>query len=74
MTDNPNPGFHVSVVDGVATLTIDRPKANAIDAPTSQGMGHAFVGFEADPEASPSTDQEAGVARYQPQGQGRPTQ
>jgi crotonobetainyl-CoA hydratase len=49
MTDTPNPGFHVSVADGVATLTIDRPKANAIDAPTSQGMGHAFVGFEADP-------------------------
>jgi len=42
-------GFHVSVADGIATLTIDRPKANAIDAATSFAMGGAFVGFEADP-------------------------
>ena len=42
-------GFHVTVADGIATLTIDRPKANAIDAATSFGMGEAFVGFEADP-------------------------
>ncbi len=41
--------FHVSVADGIATLTIDRPKANAIDAATSFAMGEAFVGFEADP-------------------------
>jgi crotonobetainyl-CoA hydratase len=35
--------------DGVVTLTIDRPKANAIDAATSVEMGNAFVEFEADP-------------------------
>lgn len=45
MTD----GFHVEVADGVAVLTIDRPKANAIDAATSVAMGEAFVGFERDP-------------------------
>jgi len=49
MTDTPNPGFHVAVADGIATLTIDRPKANAIDAATSYAMGEAFVAFEADP-------------------------
>ena len=42
-------GFHVEVDDGIAILTIDRPKANAIDAATSLAMGNAFVGLEADP-------------------------
>ena len=42
-------GFHVEIAEGIATLTIDRPKANAIDAATSVAMGEAFVGFEADP-------------------------
>ena len=42
-------GFHVEVADGIAVLTIDRPKANAIDAATSYAMGEAFVGFEHDP-------------------------
>lgn len=44
-----NAGFHVDVTDGIALLTIDRPKANAIDAATSAAMGAAFVNFEADP-------------------------
>ncbi|MFN8019975.1 MAG: enoyl-CoA hydratase-related protein [Acidimicrobiales bacterium] len=42
-------GFHVEIADGVAVLTIDRPKANAIDAATSFAMGEAFVSFEHDP-------------------------
>ncbi|MDP2292103.1 MAG: enoyl-CoA hydratase-related protein [Actinomycetota bacterium] len=42
-------GFHVEIADGVAVLTIDRPKANAIDAATSFAMSEAFVGFEHDP-------------------------
>lgn len=42
-------GFHVEIADGIAVLTIDRPKANAIDAATSCAMGEAFVGFEHDP-------------------------
>ncbi len=42
-------GFHVDIDEGIATLTIDRPKANAIDAATSKAMGEAFVAFEADP-------------------------
>jgi len=42
-------GFHVEIADCVAVLTIDRPKANAIDAATSYAMGEAFVGFERDP-------------------------
>jgi crotonobetainyl-CoA hydratase len=31
-------------------LTIDRPKANAIDSATSQAMGETFVAFRDDPE------------------------
>ncbi|NJR43313.1 MAG: hypothetical protein HC767_12315 [Akkermansiaceae bacterium] len=31
-------------------LTLDRPKANAIDVPTSQAMGEAFKSFRDDPE------------------------
>jgi crotonobetainyl-CoA hydratase len=45
-------GFHVEVSEvseGIAVVTIDRPKANAIDAATSRAMGEAFVGFEHDP-------------------------
>jgi len=45
MTD----AIHIERTDGVVTLTIDRPKANAIDAATSVEMGNAFVDFEADP-------------------------
>ncbi|MCU1360437.1 MAG: carnitinyl-CoA dehydratase [Ilumatobacteraceae bacterium] len=41
--------FRIDRVDGVITLTIDRPKANAIDAATSVEMGQAFVEFDADP-------------------------
>lgn len=43
-------GFCVERDGPVVTLTIDRPKANAIDAPTSCAMGAAFVGFDADPD------------------------
>ena len=43
-------GFHVESADGIAVLTINRPKANAIDAATSHAMGEAFVGFEHDPK------------------------
>ena len=43
-------GFNVEIADGIAVLTIDRPKANAIDAATSFAMGEAFVGFESDPD------------------------
>jgi crotonobetainyl-CoA hydratase len=42
-------GFNIDRVEGVVTVTIDRPKANAIDAATSVAMGNAFVEFEADP-------------------------
>ena len=30
-------------------VTLDRPKANAIDAATSYALGEVFVGFEHDP-------------------------
>lgn len=42
-------GFHLEVRDGVAVVTLDRPKANAIDAATSVALGQAFVRFEEDP-------------------------
>ncbi|MEN9645730.1 MAG: hypothetical protein RL238_2399 [Actinomycetota bacterium] len=44
-----HPGFHVDIADGVAVVTLDRPKANAIDAATSYALGEVFVGFETDP-------------------------
>ena len=34
----------------VLEVTLDRPKANAIDAPTSRRMGEVFQGFRDDPE------------------------
>jgi crotonobetainyl-CoA hydratase len=34
----------------VLEVTLDRPKANAIDAPTSRSMGEVFAGFRDDPE------------------------
>lgn len=43
------PGFHVDVADGIAVVTLDRPKANAIDAATSFALGEVFVEFEHDP-------------------------
>jgi crotonobetainyl-CoA hydratase len=43
-------GFHTECADGIAVLTIDRPKANAIDAATSTAMGEQFVRWDADPE------------------------
>lgn len=37
-------------VDGeILVVTLDRPKANAIDAATSFAMGEAFLSFESDP-------------------------
>jgi crotonobetainyl-CoA hydratase len=37
-------------IDGaVAIVTIDSPKANAIDAPTSRALGDAFAALDADP-------------------------
>lgn len=42
--------FRIDVADKVAVLTIDRPKANAIDSITSRAMGEAFLEFESDPD------------------------
>ena len=39
----------VSVDGSILTITIDRPKANAIDAATSRVMGDAFAKFRDDP-------------------------
>lgn len=43
-------GLHIEYTDGIAVLTIDRPKANAIDAATSIAMGEQFVRWDADPD------------------------
>lgn len=34
----------------ILEITLDRPKANAIDAKTSFAMGEAFIAFRDDPE------------------------
>ena len=36
--------------DGVLQVTLDRPKANAIDTETSRAMGEVFLAFRDDPE------------------------
>jgi crotonobetainyl-CoA hydratase len=43
-------GFHVELSDSTAVMTIDRPKANAIDAATSRALGETFARLDADPE------------------------
>ena len=48
-------GFHVELHGGTAVVTIDRPKANAIDAATSKAMGDAFAGSTATPTCAPSS-------------------
>ncbi len=45
----PSP-IHTSRRGAVLEVTIDRPKANAIDAATSRIMGDIFAGFRDDPE------------------------
>ena len=43
-------GIRIDRRGSTLELTIDRPKANAIDSATSQAMGEAFVAFRDDPE------------------------
>src|SRR5262245_34408513 len=43
-------GIRIERRDSVLELTIDRPKANAIDSATSRRMGEAFAAFRDDPE------------------------
>ncbi len=40
----------VEARDGVLEVTLDRPKANAIDAATSRAMGRVFADFRDDPD------------------------
>lgn len=42
-------GFHVEMQGVAAVMTIDRPKANAIDAATSKALGDTFATLDADP-------------------------
>ncbi|WP_374654594.1 carnitinyl-CoA dehydratase [Dongia sp.] len=46
MTDHP---LRVSRNGAILEVVFDRPKANAIDAPTSRRMGEVFAGFRDDP-------------------------
>jgi crotonobetainyl-CoA hydratase len=43
-------GVRTANGDGIFEITIDRPKANAIDAATSRELGDAFARFRDDPE------------------------
>jgi crotonobetainyl-CoA hydratase len=42
-------GVRVEAADGIVTITLDRPKANAVDAKTSREIGEALVAFRDDP-------------------------
>ena len=44
--------IHGSVLE----VVLDRPKANAIDAPTSRRLGEVFAGFRDDPQLLPVVD------------------
>jgi crotonobetainyl-CoA hydratase len=41
--------LHLHQEDGILEVTLDRPKANAIDLATSREMGAVFAGFRDDP-------------------------
>ena len=43
-------GLRIERRGATLELTIDRPKANAIDSATSKAMGEAFIGFRDDPD------------------------
>jgi crotonobetainyl-CoA hydratase len=43
-------GLRVEIDGHTAVVTIDRPKANAIDAATSKAMGEAFATLDGDPQ------------------------
>ena len=44
-----NPSVRTAVDDGVLTITLDRPKANAIDVTTSLALHAAFVRLQQEP-------------------------
>ena len=46
----PDDQVRVTITERVVEVVLDRPKANAIDAPTSRRMGEVFQAFRDDPE------------------------
>jgi len=48
--DPGRPPVRTRTADGVLEVILDRPKANAIDAATSQSLGEVFAGFRDDPQ------------------------
>jgi crotonobetainyl-CoA hydratase len=50
MPGSTNGSVRLEAADGILTITLDRPKANAVDAPTSLALYDAFARLEADPE------------------------
>ncbi len=50
MTSHPNDSIRTRKENGVLEVTLDRPKANAVDLATSRVMGEVFAGFRDDPE------------------------
>lgn len=50
MLENVSDSLTIRTEDGVLEVTLDRPKANAIDLATSRAMGEVFASFRDDPE------------------------
>ena len=50
MTDNPEQTVRTRIEGHIFEVTLDRPKANAIDLVTSRRMGEVFRAFRDDPE------------------------
>ena len=42
---------HIERHDAIWEITLDRPKANAIDAPTSRALAKTFMAFRDEPAA-----------------------
>src|SRR5687768_18582342 len=49
MSDVKHPAVRTHRDDAILEVTLDRPKANAIDLATSRAMGEVFAGFRDDP-------------------------
>ena len=50
MTEAPSETLRTRREDGILEVTLDRPKANAIDLATSRVMGKVFAEFRDDPD------------------------
>ena len=61
----------VTIEDQLMIITLDRPKANAIDLPISRKLGEAFVYFRDDPDLKVAIITGAGEKIFCARGRGQ---